>query len=418
MILVAHPFGNACVRALLAGLQRRGQLGGFATSLGFHRGDRWLDAIPARWRAQLLRRRYDVPPAALMRRPLREAVRLSARGLPLRALTAHETGWASVDAVQRSVDRAAAQQLAGSAALTGVYGFEDGAHALLAAAAQRGLSRCYELPMGYWRGAQKIFHEEAERQPAWAPTLDGLRDSPRKLERKEAELELATCVIVASDFASRSLEAFPRSLRSRVVVVPHGAPPAVAEEELKARLQRRPVGTLRVLYVGGLTQRKGLSYLLTAMRQLGGDATLTLVGRRPALACAPLEQALPGHRHWESLARAEILRLMQHHDVLVLPSLWEGFGLVLVEALAQGLPIVATPHTAAPDLFAQGAAGAIVPIRSADAIAAALDRLRSDRAHYERCAQHARRVAETLNERAWEDALADVATTGGVRGRA
>jgi glycosyltransferase involved in cell wall biosynthesis len=68
---------------------------------------------------------------------------------------------------------------------------------------------------------------------------------------------------------------------------------------------------------------------------------------------------------------------MQQHDVLVLPSLFEGFGLVILEAMAQGLPVITTAHTAGPDVISQGVDGFIVPIRSAEAIAARLDQLAS-----------------------------------------
>ena len=68
---------------------------------------------------------------------------------------------------------------------------------------------------------------------------------------------------------------------------------------------------------------------------------------------------------------------MQQHDVLVLPSLFEGFGLVILEAMAQRLPVITTAHTAGPDVISQGVDGFIVPIRSAEAIAARLDQLAS-----------------------------------------
>ena len=55
--------------------------------------------------------------------------------------------------------------------------------------------------------------------------------------------------------------------------------------------------------------------------------------------------------------------------MLVLPSLFEGFGLVILEAMSQGVPVITTPHTCGPDIISDGIDGFIVPIRSADAIA-------------------------------------------------
>ncbi len=69
---------------------------------------------------------------------------------------------------------------------------------------------------------------------------------------------------------------------------------------------------------------------------------------------------------------------MRRHHVFVFPSLFEGFGLVLSEAMACGLPVIATSHTAAPDLITNGHEGFIIPIRSPDAIAQRLTELSED----------------------------------------
>jgi len=66
---------------------------------------------------------------------------------------------------------------------------------------------------------------------------------------------------------------------------------------------------------------------------------------------------------------------MAAHDVFVFPSLFEGFGLVLLEAMAMGLPVITTPHTAGPDLIREGMEGFIVPIRHSTAIAERLEQL-------------------------------------------
>ena len=70
---------------------------------------------------------------------------------------------------------------------------------------------------------------------------------------------------------------------------------------------------------------------------------------------------------------------MSRHDVLVLPSLHEGFGLVMSEAMGQGLVVITTPQTGGPDIIADGVEGFIVPIRSAEAIEEKLALLAHDR---------------------------------------
>jgi glycosyltransferase involved in cell wall biosynthesis len=251
-----------------------------------------------------------------------------------------------------------------------VYAYEDGALETFRAAQSQNISRVYDLPIGYWKVAQQIYAEECEREPAWAVTMTGARDSEEKLARKDEELKLANRVVVASSFTKETLGA--ADLAVDVQVIRYGAPPSIPSNVEASS------GPLRVLFVGSLGQRKGLSYLLRAIELLGSKVALTLLGRKAAEGCPPLEEAVRKHRWIPSLPHPELLRVMQHHDVLVLPSLFEGFGLVILEAMAQGLPVITTAHTAGPDVISQGVDGFIVPIRSAEAIAARLDQLASN----------------------------------------
>ncbi|MDD5350265.1 MAG: glycosyltransferase family 4 protein [Chthoniobacteraceae bacterium] len=379
MILFSHPTGNANVRQAALALAGAGLLGEYWTCVGWNPGSAWNRVLPRAVRRLLGRRAL---PEALRERahyyPWREAVRMAASRWPLPWLTAHETGPFCIDAVYRTLDRRVARRAAGAdAAFSAVYAYEDGAAATFAAARARGMRCFYDLPIGYWRAAQAVYREEQEREPQWACTLTGTLDSPAKLARKEEELALADAVFVASSFTTRTLARAGEAFSKPVHVIPYGAPlafPVAAGREEPARRG----GPLKVLFVGGLGQRKGLSYLLEAVEMLGAGVELTLVGRKTTEDCAPLDAALRRHRWIPSLAHDAVLREMSRHDVFVFPSLFEGFGLVLLEAMAQGLPIIATEHTAAPDLLEEGGGGFLVPIRSAQAIAEKLDLLARD----------------------------------------
>jgi glycosyltransferase involved in cell wall biosynthesis len=122
--------------------------------------------------------------------------------------------------------------------------------------------RIYDLPIGYWRAAQQMFATERDLQPEWACTLTGLGDSADKLARKDQELELADAVVVPSQFV-RSTLPHQNAARAQIQVVPFGSPPALSRP---AQLEAN--GPLRVLYVGSLGQRKGLSYALAAVEAL------------------------------------------------------------------------------------------------------------------------------------------------------
>jgi starch synthase len=397
MILLSHPTGNANVRHAALALQRAGLLDEFWTCLNYQDRSTLGRLLPKKISQQLRRRTNPAELQPHLRTcPFHEIMRLIAPRIGLDRLVRHERGLFSVDAIYRSLDQQVSRRLA-TRPFSGVYAYEDGAEESFRTATARGQLAIYDLPIGYWRAARRIMGEEAQLQPAWASTIAGNRDSTRKTDRKDNELGLANVVFVASSFTRRTLEeAAP--FRASVVVVPYGAPIISNPGELSVRPAGAP---LRVLFVGSLGQRKGLSYLFAARRMLGASIKLTVIGTRPAVACAALDRELGDDVRWiSSCPHRQILAEMAEHDVFVFPSLFEGFGLVLLEAMAMGLPIITTPHTAGPDLIEDGREGFIVPIRDAAAIAEKLELLRNDSARLASMREAARVRARTF---AWKD---------------
>jgi alpha-maltose-1-phosphate synthase len=305
--------------------------------------------------------------------PWLELGRLTARGLRLSRLIQHETGKFSVDAVYRALDARVASRLQQDPDIDAVYAYEDGAWASFRTARQLGVKAIYELPIGYWRFSRKLLEEEAVREPEWATTLRGNHDSTEKLSRKDEELALADHVLVPSEFVRRTLSD-AAGATAPISVIPYGAPLPRARKEPRNTTD----GKLKLIFVGALSQRKGLSYLLKAVERCKENVTLTLIGRK-AGECRALDRALQLHRWIPSLPHAEVLEEIRRHDVMVFPSLFEGFGLVLLEAMSQGVPVIATTHSAAPDFLSDGDDGFLVPIRDAEAIAEKVERLLSDR---------------------------------------
>lgn len=327
--------------------------------------------------------------------PWRESVRLASLRLGWSGVVEREQGWASIERVYNGIDKCASHAVK-RLKPGGVYSYEDGALETFRAAGSIGAKCLYDLPIGYWRTARRILQEEAERRPEWAATLDGLKDSAAKLNRKDEELRLADHILVASTFTKQTLQECPFSL-APVSVVPYGADDAsIAQPRNDARSGRGP---LKALFVGGLSQRKGIADLFEAVTLAGANAELTVIGRKPSVFCAPLEDALHKHRWIESLPREKILAEMRHHDVFVFPSLFEGFGLVVTEALSQGLPVITTPHTCGPDVLTEGVDGFVVPIRNPQAIAEKLDLLHRDRERLHSMSEAARKKAGSLT---WE----------------
>lgn len=372
MILLAHPFGNANVRAVLAAFYQAELLAKFVTTLGWSNDSPWMEQLPAGWRSQAARRGYEIPEAKIERQSSREIIRLLAERTGQHWLTKHEEGWASIDRVWGELDTFAASVLSKlhqASSINAAYAYEDCAAQLFDVAQQIGVRRIYDLPIAYWETAQRLLREEAKRWPEWEPTLGGTRDSEEKLVRKTRELDLAELVICPSAFVLESLPETTRSSKS-CVVAPFGSPslgPGTAPAE--KRLGKR----LRVLFAGALSQRKGLADLFQAMKLVASDE-IELVVMGSLL--RPLEwyrKQFPSFTYEPPRPHHEVLRLMQTCDVFVLPSIVEGRALVQQEAMACGLPLIVTRNAGGEDLIVEGETGFLVPIRAPEVIAEKID---------------------------------------------
>jgi len=375
MVVLHHPTGNANTRAAALGLATAGQLSSFHTCIATFPGS-WLDKAAGLPGLGELRRRTFAPALQAQTRmwPWREAGRLLASRAKLRTFTAHETGAFCVDAVYHSLDRHVARELeraaGGAAAPQAVYAYEDGALASFRAAREHGMTCVYDLPTGHWRAARRLLEPELERWPAWRSTMTGFLDSAQKLERKDEELRLADVILVASSFTKRTLEDFPGTL-APVKVIPYGFPPVSAARTY------RDIGNspIKLLFVGNLSQGKGLANLFAAVESFGDRFELTVVGRKAVHDNDALNAALARHRYIPTLPNHEVLALMREQDVFMFPSLFDGFGMVITEAMSQGTPVITTERTVGRDLIEHGRNGWIAEAANTEALKAALEQL-------------------------------------------
>jgi len=391
-VIVSHPTGNVNVSAVVSALFDEALLAAFYTCIAWRQDSAVARFTPRSVRSVLERRaRVQLDPQFVRTRPARELV----RNLLIRAgkkhLIAAETNPFSIDGVYRDLDHFVARGMGKFAGLRALYAYEDGALHQFRQARKTGIHCIYDLPIGYWRANVKISAEEAELQPAWKGTLNALANSEAKCARKDEELGLADTVIVPSTFVKDTLELYPGGI-PKIVVNPFGVPANISPPRA---LTRREV-PLRVLYVGSLTQRKGIAYLFEAVEKAGNAVTLTVIGRKVGQSEA-MDRACEKHRWIASLPHAEVLAEMRQHDVFVFPSLFEGLALVQGEALSQGLPVITTPNSGGADILRDGVDGYIVPIRDSDAIAERLLAFHADRTLLLRMSESARERAAQLD---------------------
>ena len=111
---------------------------------------------------------------------------------------------------------------------------------------------------------------------------------------------------------------------------------------------------LRILFVGTVNQRKGIKYLLEAVRMLGTSQIELVIRGRAVDDLQLVRKIVPNAGIRLSVSHEELLAAYRSSDLFVFPSIGEGFGHVLLESLASGLPVLSTTSTAAPDLITEG----------------------------------------------------------------
>ncbi|HZZ43694.1 MAG TPA: glycosyltransferase family 4 protein [Tepidisphaeraceae bacterium] len=135
----------------------------------------------------------------------------------------------------------------------------------------------------------------------------------------------------------------------------------------------RPPGPHRIVFIGRLDPIKRIPDLIASLDHLPPDTELHLYGEGPERANITPSPRVILHGSIPSPAPA-----LANADVLVLPSAAEGFGLVLIEAMAAGVPVVATDVPGIRDVVRHNHTGLLVPVASPPALAAAIQRLRTD----------------------------------------
>lgn len=214
----------------------------------------------------------------------------------------------------------------------------------------------YPLPEHRWMN--DYLDVEARENPEWAVALQGHRPSPERLRLLDEEIERSDILIVPSTFAASTFDAELHS----PIVSPLGVSPEYLRDTPAHRL--RASSGLNLLFVGQVNQRKGISYLLDAFDETRrpGDQ-LRIAGRVPSSIAGRLE-GRPGVSLLGVLSRSDLRSAMEMSDALVLPTLADGFGLVILEAMASGLPAIVSTHSAAADIVDHRSNGWIVRPRS------------------------------------------------------
>jgi len=185
-------------------------------------------------------------------------------------------------------------------------------------------------------------------------------------------------IIAVSELARREVSRYGRDLLEKTVVVPNGV--ELSEFSLNVSSGLRNETQVRCLTVAFMQARKGLDYLLEAFSLINDNRVLlTIVGDGPHFARLRRladKLGIAGKVDFKGrLTRAAVLNEFRNSQLFVLPSLWEGQGIVFLEAMASGLPIVATRIPGVSGMLEDGVNALLVPPRDSRALAGAIQKL-------------------------------------------
>ncbi len=277
------------------------------------------------------------------------------------------------------------------------YGWTHHALWSLKQAKRRGmitvLERANVHPLTMIRLLEKEYKRRGLREPVYHPLI---------LKKHLKELELADYIAVTSECTRQSLLEHGIA-EKRILLTPLGV-----DSERFIPTEKLTDDVFRVLYVGQLRLRKGVQYLLKAWDGLRlKNAELLLAGDVVPEFQPILRQYLSRNPTIKLLGHAEDpVRVYQQASVCVLPTLEDGFGLVVLEAMACGVPVIITEQTGAKDCVRHDIDGFILPPADAERIAETLEYCSQHRERLLTMGQQARRQAEQFSWARYQDGVA------------
>jgi glycosyltransferase involved in cell wall biosynthesis len=269
-----------------------------------------------------------------------------------------------------SFDRTVARR--GLKGAQGIYSYGGFSLASFMEAKKRGMARVCEVSGPAVDFVNGIVEQEMERFPELAQGIFPfwiLESRAQWADRERREWALSDVVIVNSAFTRATFAAAGFDV-TKVRIVALGAP----EVEHCGTDQRGISGPLRVLWAGNFGILKGAHYLLSAWRNLSPSQSAVLEVYGTVTLPVTTMTHLPDSVHFfPTVPKERLFERYRVADVLVLPTLCDGFGMVVTEALAHGLPVITTTRAGSAEFIRDGENGFVIPPNDATALAGVLE---------------------------------------------
>ena len=211
--------------------------------------------------------------------------------------------------------------------------------------------------------------------------------------------------MVNSEYSKRAVASVAPKIKPKLQTIPLTV--NLNPYFLKQRVRHFPSsGPLKVLFVGRVNLRKGIPYLLQAFAHLDRSiAQLKVVGGIDIQgeAIAPYQDKV----HFQgSVPHGQMPQIYHDADLFIFPTISDGFGAVMLEAMATGLPVIATDNCG--DIVEDGVNGYRIPIRESEAIVAKIDLLRKEPQLLKELSLGAIATSQRYNMEAYQSKLARI----------
>lgn len=243
--------------------------------------------------------------------------------------------------------------------VTAVHSYEDCSLWPFIRAKKLNKACIYDLPICYHRAWERTRSELWRQYADWLPNNALVAEESWCIDQKTKEIELADITLVPSGYVEDTIrEWHPYKQIAR-------APYGVDADFWAPQANERSAGPMRFIYAGHISVRKGVPLLIEAWSKAGlRDAELALVGSWQ-LADSKRGSLPAGVRWYSACSPQELREHYRRSDLFVFPSFCEGLALVLAEALACGLPAIASQASGGPEIITH-ACGRIFPTGNVD----------------------------------------------------
>jgi len=267
----------------------------------------------------------------------------------------------------------------------------DGSLEAFSIAKQKGVKCILDQFIGHPISLNKVLDEEGKNWPELKGLITKEKIPPEKIERLVKEIELANLIVAGSEFVKKTLIENGVS-ENKIAVIPYGADIKI----FSPQPNKNKSGFFNLLFVGNISVRKGCHYLLEAIKQLNRqNIKLTMIGE---MEDKYFLERYKNYFNWmPAVPHHQLPYYFNQADIYIYPSLFEGSSLSIYEALASGLPVIATENSGS--IIRDKKDGFIIPIRDIKAVKEKILFLYNNTEGRQKMAKNARQQAKNYT---WE----------------